>query len=235
MRPTRSSATGSRGRTWSASRWRRCAPGVGSARRCGSRSTSGSRSPRASAAAAPMPPRCCGWPPASSMICRRSRPALGADVPSQLEPSLALVAGAGEVIERLPAPGEFAAVLIPDHRRALHRRGLRRGGRARDRALRRTSSSGSPSGCGSPRPAAPRRSSTPTCSSTISTGGDLVAARIAEALAALDEVGARAIARHRLGADRCRALRRHRRRRRRRPALPPRHAAAIISAPQRLT
>lgn len=37
---------------------------------------------------------------------------LGADVPSQLEPSLALVAGAGERIEPLPPPGEFAAVLI---------------------------------------------------------------------------------------------------------------------------
>jgi 4-diphosphocytidyl-2-C-methyl-D-erythritol kinase len=38
---------------------------------------------------------------------------LGADVPSQLDPAFALVAGAGERVERLPAPGEFAAVLVP--------------------------------------------------------------------------------------------------------------------------
>ncbi len=40
--------------------------------------------------------------------------ALGADVPSQLDPAFALVSGAGEVVEPLPAPGEFAVVLIPD-------------------------------------------------------------------------------------------------------------------------
>jgi 4-diphosphocytidyl-2-C-methyl-D-erythritol kinase len=39
---------------------------------------------------------------------------LGADVPSQLEPAFALVAGAGEVVEPLPAPGEFAVVVVPD-------------------------------------------------------------------------------------------------------------------------
>jgi 4-diphosphocytidyl-2-C-methyl-D-erythritol kinase len=39
---------------------------------------------------------------------------LGADVPSQLEPDFALVGGAGERVEPLPAPGEFAVVLIPD-------------------------------------------------------------------------------------------------------------------------
>jgi 4-diphosphocytidyl-2-C-methyl-D-erythritol kinase len=40
--------------------------------------------------------------------------ALGADVPSQLDPRFALVAGAGERVEPLPQPAEFAAVLIPD-------------------------------------------------------------------------------------------------------------------------
>jgi 4-diphosphocytidyl-2-C-methyl-D-erythritol kinase len=39
---------------------------------------------------------------------------LGADVPSQLEPAFTLVGGAGERVEPLPAPGEFAVVLIPD-------------------------------------------------------------------------------------------------------------------------
>jgi 4-diphosphocytidyl-2-C-methyl-D-erythritol kinase len=39
---------------------------------------------------------------------------LGADVPSQLNPSLALVRGAGERIERLPRPASHAVVLLPD-------------------------------------------------------------------------------------------------------------------------
>lgn len=38
---------------------------------------------------------------------------LGADVPSQLRPALALVRGAGEEIEPLPEPAEHAAVLLP--------------------------------------------------------------------------------------------------------------------------
>lgn len=40
--------------------------------------------------------------------------ALGADVPSQLVPSLALVRGVGERIERLPDPAPHAVVLLPD-------------------------------------------------------------------------------------------------------------------------
>jgi 4-diphosphocytidyl-2-C-methyl-D-erythritol kinase len=39
---------------------------------------------------------------------------LGADVPSQLSPSLALVRGAGELVERLPGPAPHAVVLLPD-------------------------------------------------------------------------------------------------------------------------
>jgi 4-diphosphocytidyl-2-C-methyl-D-erythritol kinase len=38
---------------------------------------------------------------------------LGADVPSQLRPALALVRGAGERAEPLPAPAEHAALLLP--------------------------------------------------------------------------------------------------------------------------
>lgn len=41
---------------------------------------------------------------------------IGADVSSQLEPQFALVTGAGERIEPLPEPGEWAAVLVPDER-----------------------------------------------------------------------------------------------------------------------
>jgi 4-diphosphocytidyl-2-C-methyl-D-erythritol kinase len=39
---------------------------------------------------------------------------LGADVTSQLRPSLALVRGAGEAVEPLPEPASHAAVLLPD-------------------------------------------------------------------------------------------------------------------------
>jgi 4-diphosphocytidyl-2-C-methyl-D-erythritol kinase len=39
---------------------------------------------------------------------------LGADVPSQIHPALALISGAGERVVELPRPGEFAVVLIPD-------------------------------------------------------------------------------------------------------------------------
>jgi 4-diphosphocytidyl-2-C-methyl-D-erythritol kinase len=39
---------------------------------------------------------------------------LGADVPSQLQPALALVQGAGERVEPLPEPAAHAAVLLPD-------------------------------------------------------------------------------------------------------------------------
>jgi 4-diphosphocytidyl-2-C-methyl-D-erythritol kinase len=38
---------------------------------------------------------------------------IGADVPSQLQPRPCLVAGAGEVIEPVPPPGEHGVVLIP--------------------------------------------------------------------------------------------------------------------------
>jgi 4-diphosphocytidyl-2-C-methyl-D-erythritol kinase len=39
---------------------------------------------------------------------------LGADVPSQIHPSLAVLHGAGERVQELPRPGEFGVVLIPD-------------------------------------------------------------------------------------------------------------------------
>jgi 4-diphosphocytidyl-2-C-methyl-D-erythritol kinase len=39
---------------------------------------------------------------------------LGADVPSQLDPTFALVGGAGEAVEPLPAPQHFGVVLIAD-------------------------------------------------------------------------------------------------------------------------
>jgi 4-diphosphocytidyl-2-C-methyl-D-erythritol kinase len=38
---------------------------------------------------------------------------LGADVPSQLAPAFCLVGGAGEIVEPLPPPRDFAVVLVP--------------------------------------------------------------------------------------------------------------------------
>ncbi len=48
------------------------------------------------------------WPDPSALAAR-----LGADVPSQLDPAFALVRGAGERIEPLPAPPSQAVVLLP--------------------------------------------------------------------------------------------------------------------------
>jgi 4-diphosphocytidyl-2-C-methyl-D-erythritol kinase len=50
-----------------------------------------------------------GWIPDLEAIAAE----LGADVPSQLEPAFALVGGAGEKVERLPAPATHAVVLLP--------------------------------------------------------------------------------------------------------------------------
>jgi 4-diphosphocytidyl-2-C-methyl-D-erythritol kinase len=50
-----------------------------------------------------------GWIPDLEEIAAE----LGADVPSQLSPALALVQGAGERVERLPGPAPHAVVLLP--------------------------------------------------------------------------------------------------------------------------
>jgi 4-diphosphocytidyl-2-C-methyl-D-erythritol kinase len=51
-----------------------------------------------------------GWIPDLKEIARK----LGADVPSQLIPAMALVRGAGEQVEPLPEPSPHAVVLLPD-------------------------------------------------------------------------------------------------------------------------
>jgi len=51
--------------------------------------------------------------PAQALDLNEIAAELGADVPSQLDPSLALVRGAGERVERLPDPAPHAAVLLP--------------------------------------------------------------------------------------------------------------------------
>jgi 4-diphosphocytidyl-2-C-methyl-D-erythritol kinase len=45
---------------------------------------------------------------------RRIGAGIGADVPSQIDPGFALVTGAGEGVEALPAPTPLGAVLLPD-------------------------------------------------------------------------------------------------------------------------
>jgi 4-diphosphocytidyl-2-C-methyl-D-erythritol kinase len=159
---------------------------------------------------------------------------LGADVPSQLDPAFALVGGAGEVIEPLPVPAEFGVVLIPDDD------GLDTGavyaeadslGLGRDAAEL-------------DRLAAELRTAAAAGRSPLEYAGLLVndleqaaislRPRIAEVLAALEEVGAaRALVAGSgptafglfddiVAADSAAA------------ALPPRYANAIVSAPQRL-
>ena len=61
---------------------------------------------------------------------------IGADVPSQLQPRACLVAGAGEVIEPAPPPGEHGIVLIPQTGGPGDGGGLRRGRPARHPAGR---------------------------------------------------------------------------------------------------
>ena len=160
---------------------------------------------------------------------------LGADVPSQLEPSPALVAGAGEVIERLPAPGEFAAVLIPDSdglsTAEVYAEADALGiGRPQDELAELAERLRVAAGGG----ASPLEY-TDLLVNDLAQAAISLRPRIAEALVALEEVGAV----HSLvtgsgptavglfgdmpAADAAAS------------ALPPRHAAAIISAPQRLT
>jgi 4-diphosphocytidyl-2-C-methyl-D-erythritol kinase len=159
---------------------------------------------------------------------------LGADVPSQLDPSFALVGGAGEVIEKLPAPGEFAVVLIGDDA------GLSVGevyaeadslgiGRSADELAELAARLRAAAGGG----ASPLEYAD-LLVNDLEQAAISLRPRIAEALAALDEVGAV----HSLvtgsgptavglfpdiaAADAAAS------------ALPPRYAAAIVSAPQRL-
>ncbi|HLM30206.1 MAG TPA: 4-(cytidine 5'-diphospho)-2-C-methyl-D-erythritol kinase [Solirubrobacterales bacterium] len=159
---------------------------------------------------------------------------IGADVPSQLEPRFSLVAGAGERIEPLPDPGEFAVVLIADddglatadvYKRA-DALGLGRDPRDLDgiaARLREAAGSG----------ASPLEYAD-LLANDLEQAAVSLRPRIAEAIAALEEVGAaRAMVtgsgptafglfQDIVAADQAAS------------ALPPRFANAIVSAPQRL-
>ena len=159
--------------------------------------------------------------------------ALGADVPSQLEPRFALVSGAGEVVEPLPAPGEFALVLIPDEQ------GLDTGavyaeadrlGLGRDPAeLERLGAQVREAVAGGASPLEYAELLT----NDLEQAAVSLRPEIAEALAALDEVGARralvtgsgptafGLFEDIVAADRAAS------------ALPPRFANAIVTAPRR--
>ena len=72
-----------------------------------------SRSRPGWAAAAPTPPRSCALPPARSMTLPPLAAEIGADVPSQLLPSLALVRGRRRAGRAAARPGAHAVVLLP--------------------------------------------------------------------------------------------------------------------------
>jgi 4-diphosphocytidyl-2-C-methyl-D-erythritol kinase len=160
--------------------------------------------------------------------------ALGADVPSQLEPAFALVTGAGEAVERLPAPGEFAVVMIGDDD------GLTTGEvYAAADELGRGRSAGELAELGARLRKAAGGGASPLDYAELLVNDLQQAAislrpQIAEALAALDEVGAvRSLVTgsgptafglfpDMVAADAAAS------------ALPPRYAHALVSAPQRL-
>jgi 4-diphosphocytidyl-2-C-methyl-D-erythritol kinase len=159
---------------------------------------------------------------------------LGADVPSQLEPGLALVGGAGERVERLDDPGEFGLVLIPgdeglqtaDVYAEVDRLGLGRSAMELEQAE------------GELREAAGRGASPLSYAELLVNDLEQAALslrpEISEALAALEEVGAvRALVTGTgptafgLFEDIVRADEAA-------SALPPRYANAIVTGPQRL-
>jgi 4-diphosphocytidyl-2-C-methyl-D-erythritol kinase len=159
---------------------------------------------------------------------------LGADVPSQLEPGLALVGGAGERVERLDDPGEFGLVLIPgdeglqtaDVYAEVDRLGLGRSATELEQAE------------GELREAAGRGASPLSYAELLVNDLEQAALslrpEISEALAALEEVGAvRALVTGTgptafgLFEDIVRADEAA-------SALPPRYANAIVTGPQRL-
>ncbi|MET0128111.1 MAG: 4-(cytidine 5'-diphospho)-2-C-methyl-D-erythritol kinase [Solirubrobacterales bacterium] len=159
---------------------------------------------------------------------------LGADVPSQLDPRFALVGGTGETVEPLQAPGEFALVLIGDDDglstaevyAEADSLGIGRSAEELDRLTTRL------------REAAAAGASPLDYDELLVNDLEQAAVSlrpsIAEALAALDEVGARRVLVSGSGptavglfddlvaADAASS------------ALPPRYAQAIVSAPQRL-
>jgi 4-diphosphocytidyl-2-C-methyl-D-erythritol kinase len=160
--------------------------------------------------------------------------ALGADVPSQLEPAFALVGGAGEVVVPMPDPDEFALVLIPDDEglatAAVYREADQLGiGRDLDELERVAAELSAVAEAG----ASPIDYPPELLANDLEQAAISLRPTIAEALAALEEAGARRAAVTGSGptvfglfddiaaADAASS------------ALPPRYANAIVTAPQR--
>ena len=115
---------------------------------------------------------------------------LGADVPSQLDPAFALVGGAGELVEPLPPPGEFAAVLVPAEEGCAPPTSTPRPTAWASAATARAGRDRRAS-CATAAAAAPRRWTTPSCwSTTWPRRRSRCGPRSRAALAALEEVGA---------------------------------------------
>jgi 4-diphosphocytidyl-2-C-methyl-D-erythritol kinase len=160
--------------------------------------------------------------------------ALGADVPSQIEPRFALVAGAGEVVAPMPEPDEFAVVLIPDEEgletAAVYREADQLGvGRNADELERIAGEMRGVAEAG----ASPLDYPPELLANDLEQAAISLRPTIAEALAVLEEVGAGRAAVTGSGptafglfddvaaADTAAS------------ALPPRYANAIVTAPQR--
>ena len=159
---------------------------------------------------------------------------LGADVPSQLEPVFALVGGAGEVIEPLLVPGECAVVLIADDHglstAEVYAEADSLGAGRSAAELERLAGELRAATAGGASPLEYAE----LCVNDLEQAAISLRPGIAEALAALDEVGARRSLVSGSGptavgmfddlaaADAAAS------------ALPPRYAGAIVSAPQRL-
>ena len=159
---------------------------------------------------------------------------LGADVPSQLDPAFALVSGAGEVVETLPEPGGFAVVIIDDDEglstRDVYAEADSLGGARSEAELAELRSRlRAAAGAG-----ASPLDYTELLVNDLQRAAISLRPGIAEALAALDEVGAAhsmvtgsgptavGLFADMVAADAAVS------------ALPPRYAHALVSAPQRL-
>ena len=93
---------------------------------------------------------------------------LGADVPSQIDPALALVAGAGERVEPLPAARRVRGGADPAAAGAENGGGVRGGRPPRPRPRRRRARGDRRPAARHRRRGAPRRCATRSCSSTTS-------------------------------------------------------------------
>ena len=208
---------------------------LGRARRCGSRSRSGSRSPRGSAAAAPTPRPCCGSPRDEVDGVERARRRSSAPTSRRSSTRASRSSRApASASSRSRRRASTRFVLIPGADGLSDRRRLRRGRPARARPRpRRDSRQLARAAARCRRRRVPRRSTiAELLVNDLERGGPLAAARDRRGARRAARGRRRARARHGLGADRVRALRRHRRRRPRPPRRCRRATRARSSPPR---